>query len=155
MIYNPSYELAVNIGVPDGNYVDHDRTAAVDVGATFFADSRLAVEGLHSLRLCNPSNDSAGLLLAPYTLGNSAQHPEAGTEFLPLTLLLTYLLTYNLACVLILPNACAAEQGPTSILSGQREQPVGRSCLSHLVYGRAVCTSRSCARPAGPSTASR
>ena len=64
MIYNPSYyELAaVNIGVPDGNYVDHDRTAAVDVGATFFADSRLAVEGLHSLRLCNfnPSNDSAG-----------------------------------------------------------------------------------------------
>ena len=85
MIYNPSYELAVNIGVPDGKYVDHDRTAAVDVGATFFADSRLAVEGLHSLRLSNPSNDSAGLLLAPYTLGNSAQHPEAGTEFLPLT----------------------------------------------------------------------
>jgi hypothetical protein len=64
LVYNPSYEECVNPAVPDGNYLG---AASLDDAASFFADSRLSVDGRNSLRLVAPS-DGQGVTVSPYTL---------------------------------------------------------------------------------------
>jgi len=68
LVYNPSYETTVNPAVPDGNYL----AQADDLAATFFADSRLSVDGRNSLCLTAPSKNS--LTLSPYTIPKLKQN---------------------------------------------------------------------------------
>ena len=54
LVINPSFELAANVGSPDGDYLGAPATSQLN-GASFLADSRTSVDGLHSLRLVAPN----------------------------------------------------------------------------------------------------
>lgn len=56
---NPSFEKIVSPGLPIGSNMKPTTRQRVDPGATFFADPRLSMEGMFSLRLITPS-DSGG-----------------------------------------------------------------------------------------------
>merc|ERR1712224_98547 len=73
-LYNPGYEIAVNAAVPDGNYPG----VAKDIASTFFRDSRLSTEGLHSLRL--HTSNGTGVMLSPYRFSGNVQ-ANAAYEF--------------------------------------------------------------------------
>jgi hypothetical protein len=65
LVYNPSYEIAVNPAVPDGNYVT--QPADEYGGGFFFTEYRDSTEGRASLRLTAPAA-GGGMTLAPYTV---------------------------------------------------------------------------------------
>ena len=71
---NPSFEKIVSPGLPIGSNMKPTRQQKVDPGATFFADPRLSVAGMFSLRLITPV-DSGGdkIRLVPMVInkGNS------------------------------------------------------------------------------------
>jgi len=69
LVYNPSYEIAFNPAVPDGNYVG---VSLNDDAPTYFADGRTSVDGRQSLRLLAPGNNT-GLSLSPYTISKLNQ----------------------------------------------------------------------------------
>jgi len=75
-VYNPSYEIAVNPAVPDGNYVT--QPADQYGGGFFFAEYRESKTGRASLRLTAPATAS-GVILSPYTVPRVA--PSHGYTF--------------------------------------------------------------------------
>lgn len=76
LVYNPSYEIAVNPAVPDGNYVT--QPADQYGGGFFFGEYRDSKTGRASLRLTAPAA-AGGVTLSPYTVPRVA--PNQGYTF--------------------------------------------------------------------------
>lgn len=74
-IINPSFELAANVGSPDGDYLGAPDHADELDGASFLADARTSVDGLHSLRLITPVNGTG------YTGGPFPSSLNKGTNY--------------------------------------------------------------------------